>query len=409
MATSWAVLKAGKTRAAVFTEILASLQALGFPVTDWAAGGVVRTILDNAFSGALSLLWGGVSSVAQGGFVRLAQALAEADIASWNADPSQHWLYLLATELFDTTPKASAFAEGTVRFTNSGAGAQSITAAQVVATVGGLRFTPISKADGTALPVNVAAGASEFVLVRAESAGGNYNVGQGAISILTASLPGVTVTNTPYLLASSWIVTYGADTETPKQLADRCIERWGRLTLLPDARPADGYKNLAKESHPQVKKVAVWSDYSHAYALAGLPLAGPLGLKNSTITIYLGTDTGPVDPLVAAAVQIVMDAYKGVCNTIEVQPCGTQTWTLAGTVYVQDASLIPTVQAAVEAAMVAYEAELDIGATGRAWEIRARVNVEGVTNFVETLVDFTPAKNALIDINYAPLVYLPQP
>lgn len=398
MATSWATLKAGKTRAAIFAEILAALQALGFPVTDWATGGVVRTILDNAFSGALSLLWGGVSSVAQGGFVRLAQALAEADIASWNADPSQHWLYLLATELFDTTPTASAFAEGTVRFTNSGAGAQSITAAQVVATVGGLRFTPISKADGAALPVNVAAGASEYVLVRAEQAGGNYNVGAASISVLTASLPGVTVSNLPYLLASSWITTYGADTESPKQLADRCIERWGRLTLL-QALPADGYKSLAKEAHAQVKKVAVWSNYSHALA----------GFKANSVTVYLGTDTGPVAAGVATAVDIAMRPYIGLHDVLEVQPCSTQTWTLTGTIYVQDSSLISTVQAAVEAAMVAYEAELDIGATGRAWEIRARVNVEGVTNFVEALTDFVPAKNALIDISYASLVYLPQP
>lgn len=62
----------------------------------------------------------------------------------------------------------------------------------------------------------------------------------------------------------------------------------------------------------------------------------------------------------------------------------------------------------VEAALDAYEAELDIGQTGLAWEVRARVNVEGVVNFVETLTDFVPAKNALVDINYASLAYLPR-
>lgn len=397
MATSWATLKSGKTRATVFSELLASLQAIGFPVTDWAAGSVVRTILDNGLSAAAELLWSAVSSVAQGGFVRLAQGLAEADLASWTADPSQHWLYLLATELFDTTPKSSAFTEGTIRFTNGGAGAQSITAAQIVANTAGLRWTPISKADGAALPVNVAAGASVDILVRAESAGQNYNVGEGSITTLVGSLPGVTVSNLPYAGAASWIVTYGANTETPKQVADRCIERWGRLTKL-QALPADGYKSLAKEAHPQVKKVAVWSNYSHALA----------GFKANAVTVYLGTDNGPVAAAVATAVQTAMTPYIGICDVLEVQPCGTATWTVRGTVYVSDAALIPTVRGLVEAALDAYEAELDIGQTGLAWEVRARVNVEGVVNFVETLTDFVPAKNALVDINYASLAYLPR-
>lgn len=390
MTTSWATLIAGKTQSTILTESIAALQTAGLSTTDWNPGGVVRTILDKAWAGGLSKVWEAIPDIVKGGFLRKAQELAEADLADWNADPTGHWLYLLGTEFFGVAIKPSEFTQGTVRYTNSSATPQTITPAHVVANSSGLRYTPT---ETKALP----AGGTIYVKVKAESPGNAYNVAQATVTTLTVALPGVSVSNVPDpadLTQTSWITTYGSDTESPKQYADRCAARWGRVTKL-QALVTDGYKSLALDAHADVKKVAVWQSYSHALA----------GFKANSVTLYLGSNTGPVAAAVANSVKISISPYIGVHDVLEVQPCGTQTYTITGTVFVQDASLIASVRAAVEAALVAYNGSLDIGQKIYAWKIRDLVGVSGVVNFVETLADFTPNKNALVTINYAALTY----
>lgn len=388
---SWADLFNGKSRATIFAQILAGLKGIGFRIDDWEPGAVVRTILDVGFSAAFSINWDAIASVTKGGFLRLAQGLAEDDIVSWNTSPQDHWLYLLATQLFFTTPKLSEFTVGTVRFRNTSTNAQTLTPSHVVKTTGGLRYAPL--AASTALP----AGGSVWISCKADEPGGAYNVGEGAINTLTVSLPGVDVRNEPdpaVPTQTSWITTYGSDTETPKELADRCAERWGRLSKL-QALPADAYKSLAKESHSQVRKVAVWPNFSDARGV----------MWPNAVTLYLGGESGPVAAAVATLVLFAMAPYVGIHDTLECVPCGTATMTITGTIFVRDGGLIATTKAAVEAALVADQATLDIGQTVHAWRIRKVVAVSGVENFTETLADFVPAKNALVAYNYAGIVY----
>jgi len=391
MAT-WAELLTGKTQAQIFASILARLKALTipFPVDDWDEGAVVRTTLDTGYSGALAAVWEAIPDIVKGGFLRLAQGLAEADLESWTADPTGHWLYLLGTQLFFLPLKAAAFTEGTIRFVNSSGTPRTIDSSHVVTNTAGLRYFPTETKA-------LAAGATVYVKVKAEQAGGAYNVAQSTVTILSTSLPGVTVSNDidPSIPGQmSWILTYGSDTEAPKAYADRCQVRWGRLTKL-QALPRDGYRSLALDAHTDVKRVAVWSNYNHNTGT----------FEANTVTMYLGSDTGPVAAAVATTVRTAMLPYIGLHDKLMVQPCGTATWTLTGTVYVSDAGLIPQVKAAVEAAILAYQRALDIGETGIAWEIRARVKVPGVRKFADTMIDYVPPKNALISIQPAALAY----
>ena len=386
---SWATLTASKTKEALFTELTDTLKGIGFPVDDWNEGGAMRTALKVALAPALSKLWDAVASVAKGGLLRTAQALAEAEATGWASAPENTWLYVLATNFYGVALKRAGFTEGTMLFVNAGTEAQTITKAHVVSTTGGLKYT-VNEAVDVPLP----AGTSAYIKVKAQSPGSAYNVGQGSISVLNVSLPGVSVSNQPQAPATSWITTPGYDQETPQQLADRCAVRWGRLTKLL-AIPADGYVSLALDAAAAVKKVAVWSNYSHAVG----------GFQRNTVTLYLGSDTAPVDAATAVDVGNKLRPYIGLHDVLESQPCGTQTMTITGTIFVSDPSVKDAVKAAVEAALVAYQKDLKIGQTVFAWKVRDLVGVAGVVNFVETLADFIPNKNALVSFNYAGLIY----
>lgn len=391
---SWSQLKDGRTQAQIFSDILARLKGIGFRVDDWSIGAVVRTILDVGFSGALEALWSGVSSVTRGGFLRLAQELAEADIVDWTANPQDHWLYLLAVHFYETQPKPSAFTLGTIEYVNASNTPQTITPSHVVKHPSELLYAPI---ETKALP----ALSSVWVRVQADQPGAAYNVAEDTITALTVSLPGVTVRNRPDPAIpgqTSWILTYGADTESPKELADRCAFRWARLAKL-QTLVEDGYRSLALESHPDVRKVAVWSNYSHALG----------GFKANSVTLYLGNLSGPVAAGVAAAVKVSMDPYVGICDVLEVEPCGVALWAPVATIYVTEPQHIPQAVIDVARALLDYQALLNIGETGLAWEVRARCNVPNVYNVVDAMTDFTPAKNALVSIRATGLTFLPRP
>lgn len=390
---SYKDLISGKTAAAIFADLLTRLKGYSLPTDDWNSDAPQRVILEQGFSGSESAIWTAAATMAKGVLLRKAQEMAEEDIANWELGAPDTWLYVLAQNLFFVEPFPAEFTQGTIRFINTSATPRTLTPAHVVSTSGGLRYTLLGT---TAL----AAGATVYVAAKAEQAGSKYNVGPGSITQLNVSLPGVTVSNQPDPAAgaASWITTSGSDRERPKELADRCAFRWGRLSQLQNA-PADAYKSLARDSAKQVKKVAVWSNYSHATG----------AFRANVVTLYLGGDTAPVDAAVAAAVKILMAPYIGLHDALEVQPCGTSTWTLSGTVFARDASLIPSVRAAVEEKIVLYQQELDIGERGYVWRIQDLMGVPGVKNFTTTMGDNQPAKNALIAINYSGLVYAVAP
>lgn len=389
MPVSWSTLVSGKTSTAIFDELMSSLKGIGFPTDDWAEGSVVRTVLKVALSPALSGLWGAVSSVSQGGFLRLAQALAEADMAEWEANSDGSWLALLARQKYLVEPHPAAFAEGLIQFVNNGAVNYTITGGQFTAsTDSGLKYR-----NTNTLPLTLAPGATIWVPFRSESPGPDYNVAAGTIKTLNVSLPGVTVSNQPKPPSLTWITVYGARKESPKELADRCAARWGRLNKL-QTHPRDGYVSFARDVSPQVKRVAVWSNYYQGIARPGCA------------TIYLAGDSGAVAAGVVAAVQAGIAPYRGINEEVIVESVVPYVITLRGKVWIDSGYSSATVQAAVEQAFISLQRDLPIGGTVYAWRIEATFKLAGVLNVALTsLVDVALARNQVPVFDVSALEY----
>lgn len=382
--TPWLTLVSGKTSAEIMTELLDALKAppTPLPVTDWAAGAVVRSILEAALSPALSKIWNAVSSVARGGFLRLAQQLAE------QGDDS--WLRLLAKEKYQITPWPADFARGTLRLTNSSSAAYPLMPGQIVAsTATGLVYRATNPS-----PVTLGAGAVRYLPIQAESPGGRYNVGPGTITVLNTALPGVTCSNQPEPPATGWLTTYGTDGERPKELADRCAARLSRINKL-QTHPRDGYVSLVRDGSPVVKKVAVHT----SRAPSGFAVPG-------AVTLYLGGETGPVAPAVATEVAAAIAPYVGINDELFVEPCTTQLIVLQGVVKVRDAAVLATTQAAVEQRIIGKQRDLDIGAFLTDWQILTMFDVPDVTDVnLLGLADVQIASNAMGVFDYSALTY----
>src|SRR5438132_13822567 len=87
----------------VKASLLASLQARGFPVTDWQEGGVARTLVEMV-ARAVAELYKLVALVAASGFV---------------AFSSGDWLTLVAAEVYGLSRNAATFTQGVVVLTDS--------------------------------------------------------------------------------------------------------------------------------------------------------------------------------------------------------------------------------------------------------------------------------------------------
>src|SRR5579885_3187771 len=82
-------------------QLIAALQDLGFPVTDWFSGGVGRTLLELLAQG-LALFSQLIAAIAAGGFVTQA---------------SGDWLTLVASDTYQLTRNAATFTAGNVVLT----------------------------------------------------------------------------------------------------------------------------------------------------------------------------------------------------------------------------------------------------------------------------------------------------
>lgn len=389
MVFSFTQLITGKTEAEIFADLLAAMKSAGLPTTDWHADAPQRVVLEHGVAPASSKIWKAIGALAKSGLIRLARQLAEEDLATWEANPLDTFLGLLAQDIWQLSPYPPAFTEGTVRFINGSATLYNLNSSVVVSTTTGLRYRV---AETAAVPLP--GGATVWVKVKGEAPGPAYNVAAGAISRIVTSMPGVTCSNQPLGANPSWITIYGTTRESPAQVEARCVPRWARLSRT-QAAPADAYVSLALDAHPDVRKVAVWSNYSHALA----------NYKANAVTLYLGSETGPVAAAVAAAVATAISPYLGLHDVLESQPCATTTYQVLGTISVLRGADINTVRAAVEQAFIQWKRERQIGEVVLAWQIRKRVGVAGVVNFAEALTDFTPAKNALVDFDLSLLVY----
>lgn len=399
---SYAEITAGLDEAAVHAALVAKLQAaataLGvqIPASYWGGGDPIPTILRHGLAPLLSTIYGFAADVALGGFLRGAQALAEADLSGWNADPLDTFLGWLCAEVYSVTPLAPAAAVGTLRVTNAG-GPTTLPAAFTVADPAtGLQYTLVGGAqtvEGVAGPN----GGVTFVTIQATQFGPAANVDPGRITKVITTTAGIAVSNQPQPPSTSWLITYGGNRESPASVAARCRANWGRLAVLQTA-PAEAYRALALDQRvtgsAAVRKVAVWPHYRDG-----------VGQAANTVTLYLAGDAGPVNVATAAQVQDRLRPYIGLHDQLYAKPCGTAAYQPAMTLYVASGADVAAVVTALELRRQELQTALPIGGTAYASDIRrAALKIPQVVVEEDVLVDFVPAKNALITLDFSAIV-----
>jgi len=396
LASSYAEITAGQDETAVFAALVAKLNAaaLAFgvqiPESYWGGGDPIPTILRHGLAPLLSTIYGFAADVALGGFLRGAQALAEADLSGWNADPLDTFLGWLCAEVYSVTPLAPAAAVGTLRVTNAG-GPVTLPAAFTVADpTTGLQYTLVGGAQ------TVPAGVS-FVTIQAAQFGADSNVDAGRITRVVSTIAGITVSNQPQPPSTSWLISYGGNRESPASVAARCRANWGRLAVL-QTSPAEAYRALALDSRitgtTAVRKVSVWGHYKDG-----------VGQAANTITLYLAGDAGPVNVATAAQVEARVRPYGGLHDIVYAKPCGTAAYQPAMTLYVASGADVAAVVTALELRRQELQTALPIGGTAYASDIRrAALKIPQVVVEEDVLVDFVPAKNALITLDFSAIV-----
>lgn len=315
MSYSWTGLISAPTASEAFSRLISLAKAVGFPVTSWATKSVARVIL-HLVSQASEQFGSIVTGLAKSAFRSTAQG---------------QWLDLLAEEVFGISRNLATNAVVTATLHNSGGSPVTVGASDLYLSAGGLLFR--NTVGGT-----VPAGGSLDLTWRAEHPGTSYNLDSSALEGLVTPLAGITIT-----ASSGWLTTQAVDDETDASLATRCGEQWSTLGASGSA-PAYAYN--AKLASSEVTRTRV---YEHT------PSAG-------WVTLYLAGPAGPVTLTTANTVKawIETQGRRPMCVGLVVDPAGTHTITVTGTVKVK-AGLVPTARAAVAAAFAELQSNTDFG------------------------------------------------
>jgi len=400
---SYAEIVAGRTAESLFDELIANLKGKGLPTTEWDTGEPIPLVLRWGLSPILTKVFKLGTAIAKSAALQGARELAEADLVRWQKDPNTTFLGWLARDFFNVVPKPRAFTVGIETFTNQGQNNRTITNQTIVATLGGLRY----RVTDPAVPVTLAPGASIDLQITAESPGSEYNVAADTIIRIISSLPGVVCTNRVVAPATTWITSYGAGLEQPREVEERCRYRWARLSRL-QVSPADAYRSLVLD--PDItgttapRKLAVWPHYSAAL----------MNHSPNAVTLFIAGESGPITQAQADQVRLALLPYIGLHDELFTRPTIAATYAPAGIVKVASAADVIPVQAGLVTVFAARQRALDIGQPVLGWEVRTWVGdsdtapaLSRVRNFIETLTDFVPPKNALVTLSPANLVVQP--
>lgn len=289
-----------------------------FPVTNWQSGGVMRTLLELEAE-VLSDL------VAQAIPILVGQAFAD------SADTD--WLRALAIGAYGLTPGSATYPSQAVTLAcATGFGPYPIAAGALVAVdPAGRRYIAIT--GGT-----LSGGGTLDVTFTAETPG----AARALVSALSSPLPGVTFADVGIAIISL-VPQFGADEESDPALALRCQSRWPDLSLVP---ADDRLVRWAKAASTEVTRVRLDADFPNPGGIV-VTVAGP---------------SGAVSGGAVTAVQAYFDARSPITDYNTAQNATNLAIDAAGTVTVT-AATEAAVQAAANAAWVAYLMETQIGAT----------------------------------------------
>lgn len=325
--------------------ILALLEAANITTTSWAAGSVIRYLVE-AVSEVLADAWLAVATIARGSVLETAQGT---------------WVDERLSSDYDETRTLPVRTVGRVLLTDDGGGPHTLVVGthRFAATGGELVYRVSALPDGATLSLD---GTLE-VEVTAEAVGASYNVPNGAITEVVVSLPTVTVSNPAIGTTGTWITTLGADLESPAAAKRRASAKWATLST---GSPASAY--------------LYW-----ALSTTGVTRAKVDDTQPEAVTVYIDA-SGAV-----ATLQATLDSKVPAGTEATASAATAQAVTVPATVTVR-AAYRDSAEAAIVDALTEYAAEVDIGDTVREAEIVERImSVDGVVDVVmETTWAGTP-------------------
>jgi hypothetical protein len=304
----------------------------------------------------------------------------------------QTFLGWLAVERFSVTPNPPAFTQGTLQVTNAG-GPYTLPASFTVRDpTTGLQFSLVGGAQ------TVASGVS-FVSIIAAQAGPAYNLGPGVITQLVTSAAGITVTNVAQAPATSWLIAYGANRESPSSVVTRCRANWARLSIL-QTSPADAYVaaylNSAITGTTLIKKVAVFPHFDPT-----IP-----GHSENCVGVLLAGDAGPVDDATATQAQNAVTPYIGLHDKNIAKPCGTVTYAPTMACWCATAADAAAASINLPTQITALQTALTIGGKVYAYQLyKAAAAVPQIAEVEATLTDYTPLNTQLITLSTSNITF----
>jgi uncharacterized phage protein gp47/JayE len=311
------------------------------PATSWQTGSVPLTLIEND-AAVLEDLYALVGKVASGGLL---------------ATAGGPWLDLLATNVYQLTRNQAVATQGVVKLTDAGAaGPFTITAGQLwFAASNGLRFT---NTTGGTLPLS----GTLTLTVKAEAPAAAYNVGNGAITTMVTTLPGVTVNN-PNPGSGSWITISGADQEADAALVSRCKAKWPTIGI---GATSAAYDYWARTADVSVTRTQVAAS----------------GTVAGTVNVYLAGASGPVTGGAVTNVVNYLASRTPLGVLVNVASCTAAPVTVTATVYVASAYL-----AAATAQCATNLAALFNGGTNSIGEVLPGIPLGPSTVYLSAIIE----------------------
>lgn len=323
--------------------LLTELSAAGFAVSLAPTNDNRRNVVEMVAAG-LAKVDETVAKIAAGGLLDYATGA---------------WLVLRARAGYSVEAKTATTTYGTVRLTcASTAGPYNLGVGTVWVGRAATGSVPARRFQNTSGGL-LSSGSYLDVAVRAEFPGSAYNVGNGTLTTLFTSLPGVSVSNPALGLTSTWITTPGTDDEQDPALVQRCRDKWSTLGRLGNL---DAYRYLCTSASPEIARVRIYP-----------------GPGDGTLEVILAGPTGIVSSNAVSLAQAKVAALGPETDAPTLRAATLSTITPTGTVYVRSASLT-SAQAAADVARVVLLASLDIGEGVDLGAIYAALRQPGVTD-----------------------------
>lgn len=301
-------------------SLLAILVTLGFPVTSWHLGSVIRAIV-SLFAAALAP------------FTELQVQIAKSGFLDWAEGA---WLDLLSQQVYDTTRIPATFASGFVTMDNAAGGNFPFSERQcrfVNPTTGKIY---VNTASFTLAPFET----DKLVPIEAIELGSASTSNAGEIDQLETGLIGVTVSNADAVI--------GFDAEKDPALRLRCRLKFGSLS---PAGARDAYEYLART-------------FDLNGGVTVTRTAGDFDSDTGQMTLWIAGPSGPIGSPDVAKVQLQIDLIAtplGFDCTVASVTSVTVNVLSQVSIYTSQNLLSVDVQAAVEAQLTAWIQTLPIG------------------------------------------------